>query len=111
MSLVSLFIENHITKRTDLDMLLKHFQYSSKLTGTRHIGIGPDFMDYMKDALSDYIKDHELPITMFTYPQGTESVKDLMKVKRLLGNNFTKNDTEQILCGNFKRIYQNVLSG
>ena len=110
MSLVSLFIENHHSKRTTLDMLIKHFHYTSELVGARCIGIGPDFMNYMQDTLSDYITDHNLPITMFTYPQGIESVEDLQKIKSLLNNNFNELETEAILFSNFERVYKNVLT-
>lgn len=110
MSLVSLFIENHHSKRTNLEMLTKHFQYASQLAGTRHIGIGPDFMDYMQDTLSDYIIEHKLPITMFTYPQGIESIEDLQQISSLFNNKFDKKDGNDILYGNFQRVYRNILS-
>lgn len=110
MSLVSLFIEKHHSKRTDLEMLTKHFQYASQLAGTRHVGIGPDFMDYMQDTLSNYIIDHKLPITMFTYPQGIESVEDLQQISNLLDNKFDKKDGKDILYGNFERVYKQILS-
>jgi membrane dipeptidase len=110
MSLVSLFIENHHSQRTTLDMLMKHFYYASEHVGTRHIGIGPDFMDYMQDTLSDYIVDHKLPFTMFTYPQGIESVEDLQKTISLLGNYFNEKVTEEILYGNFERVYKSILT-
>jgi membrane dipeptidase len=110
MSLVSLFVENHHSQRTTLDMVMKHFYYASEYVGTRHIGIGPDFMDYMQDTLSDYIVDQKLPITMFTYPQGIESVGDLQKTISLLGNYFNEKVTEEILFGNFERVYKSVLT-
>lgn len=110
MSLVSLFIENNHSQRTNLESLTKHFQYVSELVGTRHIGIGADFMDYMQDTLSDYITDHKLPITMFTYPQGIESLEDLQKIKSLLNNNFQELEAETILFSNFERVYKNVLA-
>jgi membrane dipeptidase len=109
-SLVSIFIENNHSKRTTLDMLMKHFYYSSEHVGTRHIGIGPDFMDYMQDALSDYILNHKLPSTMFTYPEGIDSIEDINKINSLMNNKFSKKNTEKILYGNFERVYKNVLT-
>lgn len=110
MSLVSLFIENHQFKRTILDMLMKHFQYASEHVGTRHIGIGADFMDYMQDTLSDYILNHKLPSTMFTYPEGIDSIEDIIKINSLMNNKFGEKDTEEILYGNFERVYRSVLA-
>jgi membrane dipeptidase len=110
-SLVSLFIENHDTRRTDIAMLMKHFQYASERTGTQHVGIGPDFMDYMQDTLTDYIIDHKLPLTMFTYPQGIESVEDLQKIKYLFDDNYNETDKNAILFGNFERVYKSILTG
>jgi membrane dipeptidase len=109
MSLVSLFIENQHTRRTTLDMLMQHFLYTAEHFGTRHIGIGPDFMDYMQDTLSNYIIDHKLPGTMFTYPQGIESVEDLQKIISLLGVKFNEKDKNGVLYENFERAYRSIL--
>jgi microsomal dipeptidase-like Zn-dependent dipeptidase len=62
------------------------------------------------EKLSDYTIAHKLPITMFTYPQGIESVEDLQKVSSLLDNNFNVKDEREILFENFERVYKNILT-
>ncbi len=111
MSLVSLFIENHDTKRTNIDIFLRHFRYLTELVGTGHVGVGPDFMDYMQDTLENHIVEHKLPTTMFTYPEGIESVEDLKMVSCMLNNHFNSIDIRAILYGNFERVYKTILTG
>jgi membrane dipeptidase len=111
MSLISLFIDNNPGIRAGLDKVALHFEFAARAAGAEHVGLGPDFMDYMDDAIDGYIKEHGYPATMFSYPEGIESVADVPKVERLLAKGFLEEEKAGILFGNFERFFQRAMTG
>ncbi len=108
LSLVSLFIEATTTKRTTIEMFLEHMRHIKELIGARHIGLGFDFMDYMMDGLSEYIKRYHLPSTMFSYPMGIEGLSDISRLDHAVAQAADWN-IEDIYYGNFLETFKKAL--
>lgn len=108
-SLISLFIENNPLKRTSLSMYKEHLMHAAGLIGMQSIGVGADMMDYMVDAATELINSHNLPLTMFSYPEGIENTADIHHAAYTIQESFPSYEAEAIMFGNFASAYRNAL--
>lgn len=76
----------------DLDMAIEHIDYTVKLVGIDHVGIGSDY-DGVGDSLPAGLKD------VSTYPN---------LVQGLLDKDYSVADIEKILGGNLLRVWRAV---
>ncbi len=75
-----------------VDLLVDHIDYIAKLIGSDHVGLGSDF-----DGIS-------------VLPRGMEDCTKLPVVtEKLLERGYTKEDIREILGGNFRRVFKEVV--
>jgi len=94
-----------------VDDVLNHVDYLAKLVGTQHIGIGPDFIDYVPEAwldsapLAPFREDFRRP-----FPSGLE---DVTRIPNLLtglsARGYSDEDLANISHANFLRVMQACL--
>ena len=98
------------TRWGTVDDMLNHADHYRKLVGVEHIGIGPDFTWGMSP-----VRDRALfgPAAMDEGPRrfvkGFENISELPNVKVALGERgWSDGEIEQVLGGNWLRVYQQV---
>lgn len=103
------FVGNGNLTITDV---LRHIDYVIDLVGADHVGLGPDFIDYMTDyviqALSKEPKVYPKPT--YVYPTGIEDVTKMPNItKELSDSGYSIKEIEKILGGNFLRVFKTVI--
>ena len=110
---VGQFIDND-PKNTSIDRLIDHVDYIVDLIGIDHVGLGPDFLDYVVedkvelfDTSSKETKNE--PVEMI-YPKGLEKVSGFPKLFRALEKRgYSQGDIKKIQGENFIRVYKDIL--
>jgi len=122
---VNKFLNPHAGNRQQatLEDVLDHIDHMVNLVGINHVGLGPDYMDYTVDLISqlsdvsagtlaDEWSQALIGLSMSTsnYPEDLESIVTLPKVTRgLVKRGYSDSDIEQILGGNFLRLFKTVI--
>lgn len=98
-----------------LDRFLDEIDYLMRLVGPDHIGIGPDFTHGRGSFKVDPTKSFSFPIEMtfgedgIEYVQGFEDISKLGNVRAgLVKRNYSKENIDKILGGNWMRVYQSA---
>jgi len=105
--------------QASLDVHLDQYDHLKRLVGVEHIGLGPDFVWGWGD---DFDQDNELSMT---YPPDTLSdggpilvVKDYENISKLANvenglrqRGWSQDDLDQLLGGNWLRVYKQVWGG
>jgi len=98
-------------ERPSLDRLLDHIDYVAGLVGVSHIGLGPDFTDYMVEE-SVKIPSPGLvtgKAALNLYPRGVENASKMLNITRgLVSRGYSDHDILKILGGNFVRVLREV---
>jgi membrane dipeptidase len=115
------FVSN--SRPPTLEDLLAHCDYIANLVGTDHIGIGLDYFQgqapyasldqaqrmYQANIASGRWKPETYPPPPFEYPRGLETPARLSNLTRaLLERGYTQNEVQNILGGNFLRVFTQV---
>jgi membrane dipeptidase len=110
---VGQFIDTNLNNIT-IDKLIDHVDYIVNLIGIDHVGLGPDFLDYVVedkveifDTSSKMTQDE--PVEM-VYPINLENISKLPNLFRALENRgYSKKDIEKIQGRNFVRVYEQII--
>ncbi|MBY9004311.1 MAG: dipeptidase [Candidatus Lokiarchaeota archaeon] len=109
---VGQFIDND-PKKASIDRLIDHVDYIVDLIGIDHIGLGPDFLDYViEDKVELYDtsskKTQEEPVEMI-YPEGLETVSGFPNLFLALEKRgYSESDVKKIQGENFVRLYKEI---
>lgn len=99
------------SKKPSLDKLLDHIDYIAHLVGANHIGLGPDFTDYMTEE-SVKIPSPGLvtgKAALHLYPTGIENASKMLNMTRgLVSRGYSDDEILKILGENFLRILRQV---
>jgi membrane dipeptidase len=81
-----------------------HIEHAIKIAGPDHVGLGPDFYDYIQDQLS------EEPVPHFDLMSGLEDHTKLNAViAELQRRKVGEEDIKKITFGNFERVFRQVV--
>lgn len=109
LNFLSLLVDSDVQKATP-DRLLDHMDYIAGKIGIDHLGLGPDFVDYMMDLFDDYLVQHGLPREYTKYVEGIREVTGIPKItEALISRGYSEQDIKKVLGENFLRIYRQVL--
>jgi len=98
-------------KEPTFDRILDHIDYVANLVGVNHVGLGPDFTDYMAE------ENVKIPspgcITgqsaLHLYPNGIENASKMLNMTRgLVARGYSDADIIKILGDNFLRVLKEV---
>ena len=109
---VGQFIDNN-PRNASIDRLIDHVDYIVGLIGIDHVGLGPDFLDYVvedKVELFDTssIKTQKEPVEMI-YPPGLEKVSDYPNLFLALEKRgYSQKDIQKIQGENLIRVYKDI---
>jgi membrane dipeptidase len=109
---VGQFIDNN-PKNASIDRLIDHVDFIVDLIGINHVGLGPDFLDYVvEDKVELYDtsskKTQKEPVEMI-YPPGLWKVSDYPNLfLSLEKRGYAPKDIKKILGENFVRVYKQV---
>jgi membrane dipeptidase len=101
------------TGTSDLNGLVDHADYISRLVGPQHVGHGFDFADEDED---DYVyfgyDDRYIPHPPWTWPSGIAGHADAGNVAGALSaRGFSAEETRGILGENFLRVFEGIWGG
>jgi membrane dipeptidase len=98
-----------------MDRLLDEIDYLMRLVGPDHIGIGPDFVHGRGTFKVDPEKSFSFPIEMtygedgIEYVRGFEDISKIGNVRAgLASRNYSKENIDKILGGNWMRVYRDA---
>ncbi|MHA1671977.1 MAG: dipeptidase [Promethearchaeota archaeon] len=109
---VGQFIVNN-PKNASIDRLIDHIDHIVDLIGIEHVGLGPDFLDYViedKVELMDTSskKNQNEPVEMI-YPQGLEKVSEYPNLFIALEKRgYSQGNIRKIQGENFIRVYKDI---
>jgi membrane dipeptidase len=98
-------------KKPSLERLLDHIDYIADLVGVNHLGLGPDFTDYMTEE-SVKIPSPGLvtgKAAQNLYPRGIENASKMLNMTRgLVSRGYSDNEILKILGENFLRVLRQI---
>ncbi len=93
----------------DLEMLFAHLDHLVKTGGEEHVGLGPDFCDYLLDHMAPSARAH-IPEGGACPVKGLEGDREIPRIAEGLVRRGYKPRTVDLIMGhNFKRIFKEVL--
>jgi membrane dipeptidase len=102
--------KNHV----NTERLIDHMDYIRDLVGIDHLGIGPDFLNYVDKDLSQEIQKSTLSIGI--EPKNTghlEEFRDVSTLPKIIASlrerNYSINEIKKITGENFIRVYKAIL--
>ena len=109
---VGQFIDNN-PRNASIDRLIDHVDYIVDLIGIEHVGLGPDFLDYviedkveLFDTASKGTKNE--PVEMI-YPKDLKTVSDFPNLFIALEKRgYSQSDIKKIQGENFVRVYKDI---
>ena len=113
MNFVGQFIDDN-PKKASIDRLIDHIDYITGLIGINHVGLGPDFLDYVIEDKVELIdtsskETQDEPVEMI-YPKNLEMVSDFPNLFMALEKRgYSKSDIRKIQGENFIRVYKEIL--
>lgn len=95
-----------------LDRVLDHIDYLVHLVGDDHVALGPDFVDYMSDFLSEKLQQANVGyLKNAEYPIGISGVHQLHNVTAgLLARGYAETSIRKILGGNYLRVCESAMN-
>ncbi|MBI3966909.1 MAG: membrane dipeptidase, partial [Chloroflexi bacterium] len=105
------FFPRFLQSRT-IDGVIDHLDYVVQMVGIDHVGIGPDFIDYMLDLFESpgQLALRAMSDPMPAYPPGIEDMTKLPSfTEGLVRRGYREPDVRKILGENFLRVYRQVL--
>lgn len=88
----------------NLSTYCDHVEHAIKVAGPEHVGLGPDFYDYIQEQLANESVPH------FDLMDGLEDHTKLNSVVyELKRRNVSEEDIENIAFGNFKRVFDRAV--
>lgn len=98
---------------SNLDGLVDHADYISRLVGPQHVGLGFDFADENEDDYVYYGYDERyIPHPPWTWPTGISGHADAKNVAGALrARGFSATETRGILGENFLRVFEAIWGG
>ncbi|MFQ5762991.1 MAG: dipeptidase, partial [Candidatus Bathyarchaeia archaeon] len=108
------FYPRFFTEKTQptVNHVLNHIDHAVELIGARHIGLGPDFIDYCLDLMMPNLEHSKMKgysENIHHYPKGAEDVTKLPNITRgLVARGYSDGEIRNILGGSFLRIFEAV---
>ena len=100
---VAAFINDDPSK-ANLEGMLDHLDHIVTVVGVEHVGLGPDFVDYMRDDPMSFSSSTEID-----YPGGFEDITKMPNVTAgLIERGYSEDAIRGILALNFLRVFENV---
>ncbi len=106
------FLPQFVAKKdATVENVLDHIDHFVDLVGSRHIGLGPDFIDYclevMRGALTGMAYDSG---ETFDYPKGLEDTTKLINITRgMVARGYSDRDIENVLGRSMLRLMREVM--
>ncbi len=95
---------SHSANNHTIEKLLDHIEFMVNLVGIDHVGLGPDFIDYLFE-FPQFKEKYSL-----TYPKGLKNTTQMFNVTRgLVSRGYTNNEIEKILGKNLLRVFDEVI--
>lgn len=92
----------------DFEHLLGHIDHLVKVGGIAHVGVGPDFADYLPQHMTE-AERARLPYEDLYPVSGFSSEEDFPELaERLKKRGYSKGDVELIMGENFMRVFREV---
>jgi len=94
----------------NLSNLVCHIDYLKNLIGCDYIGIGPDFADYFKDEVTQWLIENNLPADAIKYLDGCECITQINNISNeLRACGYFPGEINKIMGENMLRIYKELL--
>jgi membrane dipeptidase len=95
-----------------LENLLDCIDYTVKLVGVNHVGIGLDFAEGWAEYPPTRMTLIKIDKRIYTWPKGIETVTDFPNItKGLIDRGYSEVETKKILGENFLRVFRKVFGG
>jgi len=99
-----LFVEEH-----NLNCLVNHIDHIVKVGGIDHVGLGPDFADYLPRYMSE-VERARLPIEGIYPIDGFTKESDFPRLSEVLAERgYSAEDIDLIMGDNFMRVFKYIL--
>jgi membrane dipeptidase len=97
LNFMSLFTDRDI-KQASVKRLIDHLDHIVSITGINHIGLGPDYTDYLP------------PPDQQVYVKGSENITEFSALRNVLSKRgYGDQDIDKIMGENFIRVFREVL--
>ncbi|MCJ7649417.1 MAG: dipeptidase [Candidatus Lokiarchaeota archaeon] len=109
---VGQFIDNN-PKNASIDRLIDHVDFIVDLIGIDHVGLGPDFLDYVVEDKVELFdtssKDTQKEPVEMIYPKGLKTISDFPNLFMALEKRgYSQGDIKKIQGENFVRLYKYI---
>lgn len=92
----------------DLDHLLDHIDHLVKVGGMEHVGLGPDFADYLVQYMTEGERAR-LPLDGIQPVAGLDGDEDFFKIAEALARrNYSQRQVDLVMGENFLRVFKAV---
>jgi membrane dipeptidase len=109
LNFLGMFITARPSEAT-VDMLADHAAHIASVAGVRSLCLGPDYADYLMDAMQEWLTRDDLPADTLAFARGAETVNELeVVVEGFLRRGFSDDDMRGILGENALRVYRHAL--
>lgn len=97
-------------KTANLTNLVQHIDYLRDFIGCDYIGIGPDFADYFKDEVTQWLIENNLPADATKYLDGCECITQINNIRdELRTSGYLPTQINKIMGENMLCIYKKLL--
>jgi membrane dipeptidase len=101
-------------KKVTIDRIIDHIEYIVDLVGINHVGLGPDFVDYLMDDVVEYVKkspkEVDINLNSIKYINNCNNISEIQNiVKRLVERGYSEYEISKISFENFLRVYRKNL--
>lgn len=93
--------------KPDIEAVVENIEHVVDVAGIDHVGLGFDFYDYNLEYMSPAEREYMIDVATASRLDSDADVGNITPV--LLDNGFDSDEIEQILKGNFVRVFETVL--
>ena len=98
-------------KQATVEHVLDHLDHFVEQVGSDHVGLGPDFIDYCLEIMTEALKGMAYDSgETFRYPRGAEDTSKLLNITRgMVARGYPDRDIENVLGGSMLRLLEKVI--
>ena len=98
-------------KQPTVEHVLDHLDHFVEEVGSDHVGLGPDFIDYCLEVMTEALKGMAYDAgETFRYPKGAEDTSKLLNITRgMVARDYSDQDIENVLGGSMLRLLEKVI--
>ncbi|MFC2164162.1 dipeptidase [Acidobacteriota bacterium] len=93
----------------NLDDLVNHIDHLVSKAGIEHVGLGPDFADYLRDYMTEKERESLHPDSMRQVEGFAQDEDFPLMARELERRGYKSSDIEAIMGDNFMRVFQELL--